>query len=627
MPSHYPFRRIPFYTLCGLLLVVVAILSGLVLTRQQADATRSVAHTIEVRVALVRVLERTRAFESAARGFMYTRRPVLLADAAIARRQVQRELDRLARLVSDNPIQTRNVALLRQLSHARMAFGFANMRRLLAGDNEAALAVAISGEGRRLMNRMVGQIDRMMAIENRLLSQRRSHAASLIGALTTGLAIATLVIITIAAMLMVDARRRYQAISEAHDEAREAAAHALSALEAREAAEFKVRQLQKMESIGHLTGGISHDFNNMLAIIIGSLDLAERKFDIDRTRTLECIANARDGAQRAATLTARLLAFSRQQPLAPVPIEANRMVSGMSELLRRTLGEQVMVETVLAGGLWTTFADPGQLESAILNLAVNARDAMPEGGRLTIETANSYLDEHYADARSEVTPGQYVVICVTDTGAGMSPEVLERAFDPFFTTKDVGKGTGLGLSQVFGFVKQSGGHVAIYSEIGEGTTVKLYLPRHQGAAAVQGEGLAGDDALPEGRPDELILVVEDEERVREFSVSALAELGYTAIPACDGTEALVILAREPGMALLFTDVVMPQMNGRKLADEARAICPEIRILYTTGYTRNAVVHNGMLDPGVAFLPKPFTIAQLAHKVRAVLEGNGSNRRE
>ena len=297
----------------------------------------------------------------------------------------------------------------------------------------------------------------------------------------------------------------------------------------------------------------------------------------------------------------------------------------MSELLRRTLGEQIAVETVLAGGLWRTYADAGQLENAILNLAVNARDAMGGGGKLTIETNNAHLDDEYARARSEVEPGQYVLICVTDTGDGMTPEVIGRAFDPFFTTKEVGKGTGLGLSQVFGFVKQSGGHIAIYSEPGQGTTIKLYLPRFAGAIPANEERAAAPLVLPEGRPDEIILVVEDEQRVRHFSVDALRELGYTAISAGDGREALRLLEEQPTISLLFTDVVMPEMNGRRLADEARAKRPDLKILYTTGYTRNAVVHNGMLDAGVAFLPKPFTIAQLAIKVREVLDGAGVNR--
>jgi len=397
-------------------------------------------------------------------------------------------------------------------------------------------------------------------------------------------------------------------------------------MQGREAAQAQLRQLQKMESIGQLTGGIAHDFNNMLAIIIGSLDLAKRKLDSDdKDRARQYIDNAAEGAQRAALLTARLLAFSRQQPLVPQTLDANKLVSGMSELLRRTIGEQIYVETVLAGGLWQAFADPSQLENAIVNLAVNARDAMPLGGKLTIETANSDLDDHYARTHHEVSAGQYVLISVTDSGCGMPPDVIERAFDPFYTTKGVGKGTGLGLSQVFGFVKQSGGHVKIYSEIGHGTAVKIYLPRHRNPVTLQEESGQELLALPQGRGDIVVLVVEDENQVRRFSVDALRDLGFTVIQAADGNQALALLASQPRVDLLFTDIVMPEMNGRMLADKAREHWPQIKILFTTGYTRNAVVHNGMLDPGVAFLPKPFTVKQLAVKMEDVLAGRGANR--
>jgi CheY-like chemotaxis protein len=330
--------------------------------------------------------------------------------------------------------------------------------------------------------------------------------------------------------------------------------------------------------------------------------------------------NAMEGAQRAAQLTSRLLAFSRQQPLSPQPLDANKLVGGMSELLRRTIGETLQMETVLAGGLWRTFVDPNQLESALVNLCVNARDAMPDGGKLTVETANGHLDDTYAAAHGEVTAGQYVVISVTDSGTGMPPEVAQRAFDPFYTTKGPGRGTGLGLSQVYGFVKQSRGHVKLYSEIGVGTTVKIYLPRHAGD---RDEDLPDHPAemaeLPRARAGETVLVVEDEERVRHISVDALRELGYTVIQASGAQQGLAMLTLQPRVDLLFTDVVMPDVNGRQLADQARAERPDLRVLFTTGYTRNAIVHNGTLDPDVAFLAKPFTIDQLARKVREVLD--------
>ncbi len=386
-------------------------------------------------------------------------------------------------------------------------------------------------------------------------------------------------------------------------------------------AQAQVRQLQKMETIGQLTGGVAHDFNNMLAIIIGSLDLAQRRLNgKEDPRLLNSIQSARDGAQRAAVLTARLLAFSRQQPLAPEIVDANKLVGGMSEMLRRTLGEQISIEVVLAGGLWPTFADLSQLENAILNLSVNARDAMPDGGHLTIETANTELDDRYARLHQDVEAGQYVMVSITDTGIGMSPEVLERAFDPFYTTKGSGKGTGLGLSQVYGYVKQSRGHIKIYSEIDRGTTVKIYLPRHVGSGVAR--PAPSTKPIPQGSVEDTILVVEDDRNVREMTAESLRELGYSVLEAADGPEALNLLENER-VDLIFTDIVMPQMNGRQLADAVTEKWPDIRILYTTGYTRNAIVHNGVLDHGVSLLAKPFSLEQLAHKVREALNGKPS----
>ncbi len=385
----------------------------------------------------------------------------------------------------------------------------------------------------------------------------------------------------------------------------------------REASEEQLRQVQKMEAIGQLTGGIAHDFNNMLAIVVGSLDMAQRRLDKGDTGIGKFIASAQEGGRRAAGLTQRLLAFARQQPLSPEPLDANRLVSGMSDLLRRSLGETVQLETVLAGGLWRAHADHNQLESAILNLAVNARDAMPEGGKLTIETGNAYLDDSYVAENPDVPEGQYVLIAVTDIGTGMTRDVADKAFDPFFTTKKSGTGTGLGLSQVYGFVKQSGGHLKIYSEIGAGTTVKVYLPRFVGA--VESAGVESEKApLPTGDGNTTILVVEDETGVRQHAIDALRELGYKVVHADGSAAALRVLEAHPEIDLLFTDVVMPEMNGRQLAEEASRRRPDLKVLFTTGYTRNAIVHNGMLDHGVSLIGKPFTLEQLARKVAEVL---------
>jgi len=464
----------------------------------------------------------------------------------------------------------------------------------------------------------------MIAEEERLLRQRTEDARARGRVVGWSFVLAILVVLGLGVFAVNDARRRLALSARDHAELQTANAHLKAEIASRASAESQVRQLQKMEAVGQLTGGIAHDFNNMLAIVIGSLDVAKRRLAADPAKVAESLDNAMDGAQRAAQLTGRLLAFSRQQPLAPRALDANKLVSGMSELLRHTVGENLKVETVLAGGLWATFADPGQLENAVLNLSVNARDAMPDGGALTIETGNAHLDDAYAAVNAEVTAGQYVMISVSDTGAGMPPEVAERAFDPFYTTKGVGRGTGLGLSQVHGFVKQSGGHVKIYSEPGVGTTVKLYLPRSRRQEDVVAAA-ADPAAAPRARGEEIVLVVEDEERVRHLSVDALRDLGYVVVQASDAAQALSVLDLQPRVDLLFTDIVMPDMNGRKLADEALTRRPDLKVLYTTGYTRNAVVHNGVLDANVAFLPKPFTFDQLALKVRQVLDGVGANR--
>jgi PAS domain S-box-containing protein len=390
-----------------------------------------------------------------------------------------------------------------------------------------------------------------------------------------------------------------------------------------EKSQLALIQAQKLEAIGRLTGGVAHDFNNVLQIVGSNLQLLQGRLDAqpDAVRLLRA---ALDAVDRGAKLSSQLLAFARRQPLNPMPLNISHRVRDMDELLRRALGEDIEIETVLAAGLWTTLVDANQLENVILNLSINARDAMPSGGRLTIETGNAYLDEAYARAHAEVTAGQYVLLSVTDTGTGMAAEVVEHAFDPFYTTKGPGRGTGLGLSQVYGFVKQSGGHVKIYSEAGQGTAVKIYLPRHLGAAAPAPEAPA-DAEIPRGSAATMILVVEDDPGVRATTVEALRDLGYRVTAAADGAQALDMLGGGLAVDLLFTDIVMPDMSGRQIADAVAARWPGLPVLFTTGYTRNAVVHNGMLDAGVAFLAKPFSIAQLAYKIADVLAGRGANR--
>lgn len=381
--------------------------------------------------------------------------------------------------------------------------------------------------------------------------------------------------------------------------------------------EEALRQAQKMEAVGQLTGGIAHDFNNLLTIIIGSVDTAIRRLDpAADPRLRRSLDNAVTGAERAAALTHRLLAFSRRQPLNPRIVDVAALLAGMSDLITRTITEAIAIAVDTPQDLWQIEADPNQLENAILNLAVNARDAMPDGGQLTIRARQQTLLAE--DAPDEVEPGEYVAISVVDTGVGMSPEMLAKVFDPFFTTKEVGKGTGLGLSMVYGFARQSGGHVQVTSDPGKGTTATILLPRAM--AAPEAEPLANADEIEQGRSDETILVVEDDDDVRAYTVGALRELNYRVVEAHDGSSALRLLERkDQPIALLLTDVVMPVMSGSELAAAATAYQPGLKVLFSSGYTRDAIMHDGKLDEGVELLAKPFTFKALANKVRELLD--------
>jgi PAS domain S-box-containing protein len=388
----------------------------------------------------------------------------------------------------------------------------------------------------------------------------------------------------------------------------------------REKIEEALRQAQKMEAVGQLTGGLAHDFNNLLTGISGSLDLLQKRVAQGRINDLDRYLIAAQGAsKRAAALTHRLLAFSRRQTLDPKPTDVHKLVLGMTDLIRRTVGPEITVETVDMVGLWPALVDPPQLENALLNLCINARDAMPDGGRITIETANRWMDDRTARAR-DVEPGQYLSLCVSDTGTGMTPDIVARAFDPFFTTKPIGQGTGLGLSMIYGFARQSGGQARIYSEVGQGTMVCIYLPRHYGEG---GEAVAEadrNDEAPRAVEGETVLVVDDEPTVRMLVIDVLGDLGYQALEAEDGASGLKILQSRARVDLLITDVGLPNgMNGRQVADAARVLRPGLKVLFITGYAENAVVGNGHLDPGMAVLTKPFAMDDLAAKIRALIE--------
>ena len=422
-----------------------------------------------------------------------------------------------------------------------------------------------------------------------------------------------------------DARSRLEEIREGERALRNLAAELERRVEERTrelmAAEEALRQSQKMEAVGQLTGGLAHDFNNLLTGISGSLQLMQTRLSQGRVNELDRYITAADGAaRRAASLTHRLLAFSRRQTLDPKPTNINRLIAGLEELIRRTVGPGIQVEVVGAAGLWTALVDRNQLENALLNLCINARDAMPEGGRITIETANKWLDERAARER-ELSPGQYISLCVTDTGTGMTPEVIKRAFDPFFTTKPLGQGTGLGLSMIYGFARQSGGQVRIYSEVGKGTTMCLYLPRHQGRdedAQIAHEW----EVAPRATEGQTVLVVDDEPTVRMLVSEVLQELGYTAIEVADGSTGLQVLRSDQRIDLLITDVGLPGgINGRQVADGAREVRPDLKVLFITGYAENAVVGNGHLEPGMQVLAKPFPMEALATRIRDLMTMN------
>lgn len=597
---------------------VLALIVGTraVLVEGQRANREAAREAIEYQESLSGLLSLAQDAETSQRGYLLTGDKSYLQPYRQAVEAIPGQLARIDSMTApdDELVQQINrIKDVLSLKQAELAQTIALYDR---GDAAKALELVRGGQGKAAMDQIRASMDTIRRIGGAAIAARDEHTDRVENWLRIGSFAALLAIFLLGAYTIRLSRRRFREVALAQEELMRKNIELGNEIRTRETAESQIRQMQKMEAVGQLTGGIAHDFNNMLAVIISAMNLAQRKLARGEHDVAKFIEAAADAAMRAANLTSRLLAFSRQQPLAPQVVDTNRLVTGMSDLLRRALGETIRIETVLAGGLWKTHADPSQIENAILNLAVNARDAMDDNGKLTIETANSHLDDSYAVTHAEVKAGQYVMIAVSDTGAGMSADVMEKAFEPFFTTKPVNKGTGLGLSQVFGFVKQSGGHVKIYSEPGEGTTIKLYLPRFFGAE---------EAVLPTARGDNLaavtetVLVVEDDARVRASTTDALRELGYTVIHAGSGQEALQKLADNPGVALLFTDIVMPVMNGRKLAEEAVARLPQLKVIFTTGFTRNAVVHNGVLDHDVHFLAKPFNIEQLATKLRDVLD--------
>jgi signal transduction histidine kinase/ActR/RegA family two-component response regulator len=580
-----------------------------VTARTAADAERLAAQSLRVRQQQILLLSSVQDAEQGQRGYLLTDDSTYLVPFDDAEHQVPALEDGLRRLVADNPAQVERLAALKADIGRKMAELNRTVTLAKGGGTQGALAIVKTDLGRDLMVTIRSESARFDEAEAQLGAARQATVVErrsiLLGLIVAALAAAA----ALAYLVWLETSRHTAQLAERNASLRREVVE-------RQRAEAQLRQAQKMEALGQLTGGVAHDFNNMLAIIVGNLDMLIRAPIGEGARIRRHAESALTGAKRAASLTQRLLAFSRQQPLDPKPTDVNKCVKDMSEMLRRALGEQVSIETVLGGGVWHAYVDTPQLESAILNLAVNARDAMPGGGKLTIETSNTSLDKAYADGNHDVTPGQYVMVAITDSGAGMAPDIVEKAFDPFFTTKRLGEGTGLGLSQVHGFLKQSRGHVKLYSEPGVGTTVKLYIPRD--ASASVPAAIPGSPPAPAIAGRFTMLIVEDNDDVRNFAVAAATELGFIVIEAGSGAVALENLAAHPEIAVLLTDVVMPGMNGRELADAALAKRPDLRVIYMTGYTPNAIVHNGMLDKGTRLLTKPFTLDQLERELRDTL---------
>lgn len=603
----------------ALMLLVITVAGALWQTNQGVQLNEDVRQSLAQRSSLRLLLRGLQDAETGQRGYLLTGDESYLEPYLAGRADVEREIVNLEGFAGSAPARVAEVRRLEELLGAKLEELETTIEQRRSGRGNLALERVRDGRGKIVMDELRAIIAAAEAREHAAVIESMAAVDRSAQRLRLVVLLAGMLLLGIGALLVVTVRNAMLELRGSRDEARAAHERVLQEMGAREQAEAKVRQMQKMEAIGQLTGGVAHDFNNMLAVIISALQLAQRRLARGETDVTRFTDAAMDGARRAATLTSRLLAFARRQPLQPQVLDANRLIAGMSDLLRRTLGENISLEVVQGGGAWRVFADQSELENAILNICVNARDAMPEGGKLTIETSNAFLDEAYAATNAEVTPGQHLMIAITDTGQGMPLEVKARVFEPFYTTKEVGKGTGLGLAHVHGFLKQSGGHVAIYSEVGVGTTVKLYLPRTQ---LEESEGTApaqSNKELPMGDAATIVLVVEDEERVRNLSVASLRELGYTVIHAASGEEALQKLANKPAVTLMFTDIVMPGMSGRKLTDEAKVRYPDLKVLYTTGYTQNAIVHNGVLDADARLLLKPYSIEDLARKVRAVLD--------
>ena len=612
-------RRIQILIALGFALVIFSGAAAAVLVARATQAQDLVSHTFEVNALAQTLASTLQDAETGQRGYLLTNNESFLQPFTSALERLRPTFHQLQKLTDDNGEQQERLSRLLPLIDAKIDELGRTITLSRSGHADQAAEIVKAAHGKELMDQIRTIVGEFAQSEQTLLTEREVAAGSwrryllamIVASLLTALGLAWLVL---------NSTRHY--VRQVTD--RTAALE--SEMRQRAAAENTLRQVHKMDSLGQLTGGIAHDFNNILTVIMGNLDNALRKLKGSRSRLSATLVapleTALKGTRNAAQLTHRLLAFARQQPLAPIPLDLNALISGMSDMLRRAVGETVTIETVLAGGLWRTLADANQVENALLNLVVNARNSRPAGGQITIETGNAHLDDSYTARFGDVVSGQYVLLSVTDTGMGIPPEILEKVFDPFFTTKPAGQGSGLGLAMVHGFVKQSHGHISIYSEVHQGTTVKIYLPRLLGIhqpRAVPAPVEVAVASVPRAKADETILIVEDNEDVAGYAASALKELGYRVFLATHAEEAMHIFAQEARIDLLFTDVVLPGMNGRQLAQKATENQSDLVVLFTTGYTRNAIVHQGRLDTDVRLITKPYTQEELARTIRAILD--------
>jgi signal transduction histidine kinase/ActR/RegA family two-component response regulator len=623
-------KFLSFETVSLIVAFAILVAAGLVTIRTEAHRRESsalVRHTLQTETALHRLNSTIRRAESEERGYIITRESNYFTPNEDLSNRIEGELTEIGTLVADNPEQSQRLARLRPLLRERLGLLEIKLHMMKAGRFDDVVEIVRSGRGKAVMDQIDALINEMVGAEEELYQRREERLSQATDSLQTAIGAMIVLLAGVGLFAVFLVQRQINALQKSSDSLRLAYNELIAESTKRGALEAQLRQSQKLEALGQLAGGIAHDFNNMLGVIVASLNILRRKLQKKESGLEQIIDSAQDGADRAAKLVHRLLAFSRIQPLNPRPLDANQLVTGMSSILQRTLGAHVRLASVLEKDLWPIKVDANELESAILNLAVNARDAMPNGGQLTIETANVSLDDDYVAENPEAKPGQYVLISVSDTGAGMPPDVVAKAFDPFFTTKPVGKGTGLGLSQAHGFVRQSGGHVKIYSEIGRGACVKLYLPRYleesEAAEPAPAPETEAEEDFPRGRPEEVVLLVEDDDNARRLASQGVRELGYTVFEAASGKEAIQIIRSHADISLLVTDVNLPDMDGARLAREAVFRRHALHVLFVTGYSRHAVPRDGILDPDVNLLAKPFSLAQLAGKIRDALDGKAN----